>query len=220
MREPSTSFLGMFLETVPCLTLHICVSRNKNREKMTCPLIPIWLTQWNTLSCQSIDPTPIAILNDVQTEWLMDNRQESCGYRPILQPLSRSPPGSTLLTVHTAAWEQVLSLLYCSFNYYVFVCFVSAVGSTRNHCNLLHSGCSTHLLALVPLPPLCPTCWVPYTQVRCHPTLFTHTCAPTSGWGLVERLTWKSVFECALLPISITPYFPLSCLPSLFPSNN
>lgn len=62
------------------------------------------------------------ILNDVQTEWLMDNRQESCGYRPILQPLSRSPPGSTLLTVHTATWEQVLSLLYCSFNYLCVLC--------------------------------------------------------------------------------------------------
>ena len=79
MREPSTSFLGMFLETVPCLTLHICVSRNKNKEKMTCPLIPIWLTQWNTLSCQSIDPTPIvsclsSMTSKLNDSWTIDRK--------------------------------------------------------------------------------------------------------------------------------------------------
>ena len=109
----------------------------------------------------------------------MDNRQEVVAIDLFYSLFPSPPPGSMLLTVHTADDENEGMSTFTSLLFICVCVFVSAVGSTRNHCNLLHSGCSTHLLALVPLPPLCPTCWLPYTQVRCHPTLFTHTRAPT-----------------------------------------
>ena len=181
----------------------------------------------------------------LQAEWFMDNRQEVVAIDLFYSLFPSPPPGSMLLTVHTAddedlgtrpLWsthlqyilqmmrtrEWVLSLVYCS-----YVCvFVSAVGSTRNHCNLLHSGYSTHLLALVPLPPLCPTCWLPYTQVRCHPTFFTHTRAPTFLHLCFELYTKLfddlkvSLWMCPPLHFHHPLLSSLSCLPSLFPPNN
>lgn len=171
----------------------------------------------------------------LQAEWFMDNRQEVVAIDLFYSLFPSPPPGSMLLTVHTAddedlgtrpLWsthlqyilqmmrtrEWVLSLVYCS---YVCVC----------------------LCLQWVLPEIIATSFIPVVLlISWHWFLFLLS-APLAGY-LIHRLgailpssrtlvrppfficvlsyipscltTWKSVFECAPLSISITPYFPLS----------